>query len=207
MKSRLLAFALLTVCFSCPVLAAATNEHLGAVPVLLGLDSVRKELGLSQNQCLKLDKIRADFKADVRLITTAAPVSATEKKAANSTVKDLLAQYNDKAVAVLTPSQNERLVQIEHQTLGGSVLFLPGLQKQLGLSQGQIAAIDKIHAEGEAFSSRVTASFENGDITLPERLETLKSYRLKQSAKVLRILTPEQRKTFETMQGNPFKPA
>lgn len=188
-------------------LLASTNEHPGSVPILLGLDSVRHELGLSKNQCLELDKIRSDFKSDVRLVTANVPSDPVGKKAANSTVKDLLAKYNEKALSVLNPAQAERFAQIERQTLGGLILFFSGVQKQVGLAPEQIASIDKIRVDGESFANRVTSSFEKGEITLPERLEILKSYRNKQSVKVLRILTPAQRKTFETMQGNPFKPA
>ena len=45
-------------------LMAASIEHPGSVPVLLGLDSVRNELGLTKSQCARLDKIRSDFKDD-----------------------------------------------------------------------------------------------------------------------------------------------
>lgn len=191
-----------------PLLASAPpSEHLGSVPVLLGLDSVRNELGLTKSQRAKLDALRAEFKSDVRLVTTRTPSSSVEKKAANSTVRALVSRYNGKAVAVLTPPQHARLVQIEHQTLGGLMLFLPGLQKQLGLSSGQVAELARIRAEGEAFASRITRSFENGDVSLDERLQTLRNYRLKESAKCLRQLSPEQRTKLKSVQGKPFQPA
>lgn len=180
---------------------AATTEHPGSVPVFLGLDSVRKELGLTKSQCAQLDKIRSAFKSDVRLITTRPTASPAEKNAANSTVKSLVSRYNEKAVAVLTPSQHARLVQIERQTLGGWMLFLPGEQKLLGLTAGQVAGINKIRSQGEAFSSQLSSSFEKGDITLQERLVALRNYRLKQAAKCLKVLTPAQRKAFQSLQG------
>ncbi|MEI8311239.1 MAG: hypothetical protein WCH98_10840 [Verrucomicrobiota bacterium] len=182
-------------------LMAATTEHPGSIPIFLGLDSVRKELGLTKSQRGQLDKIRSEFKSDVRLITARTPASQVEKSAANSTVKALVARYNEKAVAVLTPAQHARLVQIEHQTLGGLMLFLPAEQKLLGLTAGQIATITKIRSAGEAFASRIAGTFEKGAITLQERLAALRNYRLKQSDKCLRVLTPAQRKTFESLQG------
>lgn len=208
MKSPLLFRAtLLSVLafLSGPVLASATG-HPGSVPVLLGLDSVKKELGLTKVQCAKLEKIRSDFKADARLITMRTPSTAVEKTAANATVKALVARYNEKAVSVLTAQQHERLLQIERQNLGGLMLFLPGEQKLLGLSAGQIAALDKIRSDGEAFSSRVTGSFEKGEVTLSERLAKLREYRLKQSRRCLRVLTPAQHKSFENLQGKAIKP-
>ena len=209
MKSPLVfraAIFLFLAILSGPLMAAST-EHPGSVPVLLGLDSVRKELGLTNSQCVKLDKIRADFKADAHSITMRSPSSPVEKAAANSTVKALVSKYNERAIAVLTPAQHERLLQIERQTLGGLMLFLPAEQKRLGLSAGQTAAIGKIHDEGEGFASRVTSSYEKGDISLQERLATLRKHRLKQAAKCLRVLTPAQRKAFQNLQGKEFKPA
>jgi hypothetical protein len=209
MKSpRLLSAAIaLFLMFPAGPLVAASIEHPGSVPVLLGLDSVRSELGLTKSQCARLDRIRSDFKADAHLITARPPATPVEKAAANATVKALIARYNEKAIAVLTPSQHARLVQIERQTLGGLMLFLPGEQKLLGLTAGQIAAIGKVRSDGEAFASRVTSSFEKGAITLQERLTTLKNYRIKQAANCLRTLTREQRKTFQSLQGEKLKQA
>ncbi|MFZ4774498.1 MAG: hypothetical protein ACOYM3_04000 [Terrimicrobiaceae bacterium] len=206
MKSHLILATFLLLSLSCPLMAASP-EHPGAVPVLLGLDSVRKELGLSKSQCRQLDAVRADFKSDVRQVTTNTPATPVGKKAANATVEALRVKYNEKAVAILTPAQHQRLVQIEHQTLGGLMLFLPDLQKELAFTAGQVADIEKIRAEGEAFANRITGSFEKGEITLQERLDTLKNYRHKQSSKALRVLTPAQQKALENMQGNQFKPA
>jgi Spy/CpxP family protein refolding chaperone len=204
MKIRLLRLTLsfLALIFAvCPLHAASSPEHPGSVPVLLGLDSIRKELGLTKSQCQKLDKIRADFKADVRMVTTRTPAGPVEKKAANTTVKTLISRYNEKAVAVLTPAQHARLVQIEFQKLGGLMVFLPGVQKNLGLSADQVAALDRIRSEGETFSSAVTRSFEDGKLTIQERLDALRKYRLKQSSKAVRVLTPGQQKSFQILQG------
>jgi len=208
---KLLVLLPATVCLflaflSGPALAAST-EHPGSVPVLLGLDSVRKELGLTKIQCGKLDQIRSGFKADARLITTRPPATPVEKTAANSTVKTLAAKYNQQATAVLTPAQHERFVQIERQIVGGLMLFQPCEQKLLGLKAAQIAALEKIRTDGEAFASRVTGTYEQGKVTPYERLAALRNFRIKQSVTCLRVLTPAQRKTFQSLQGKKFQPA
>ncbi|MEI6492166.1 MAG: hypothetical protein WCO94_06435 [Verrucomicrobiota bacterium] len=210
MKSPLLlpsAILLILLLLTAPLPAATTTGHPGSVAVLLGLDSVRNELKLTKSQCDQLDKIRSNFKADAHLITTRPPATQVEKSAANSTVKSLINRYNEKAVAVLTPQQHARLVQIERQILGGLMLFQPDEQKLLGLSSSQIAALGQIRSNGEAFASRVTNSFEKGNLTLQERLATLRNYRIKQSAKCLQVLSPAQRKAFRSLQGTTLKRA
>ena len=69
-------------------LMAASIEHPGSVPVLLGLDSVRNELGRTQSQGARLDKIRSDFKDDAHLITSR-PLATPVEKAAAETVADV----------------------------------------------------------------------------------------------------------------------
>jgi hypothetical protein len=201
----LLPIALAAASLAC--LPVASAEHPGSTPILLGRDAVRKELALTKKQAAQLDRIRADFKADARLLTTRPPANAVEKQAANSSVAALLAKYNAKADEVLTTPQQERLLQIERQTLGGLMLFLPSEQKRLGLDVGQVASLAKVHEVGQAFASRITASYEQGDISLAERLETLRKYRIKESKKCLRVLTPKQGRIFQTLQGKKFVPA
>lgn len=195
------------VFLAAPLMGATAPEHPGSLPVFLGLESVRKELGITKSQGARLDKIRAEFKSGARLITATSPATAAERSEANAKVKTLVARYNDKAVAVLTPAQRTRLAQIERQTLGGLMLFLPGEQKLLNLTSRQIAAIGKIRTRGEAFANRMAAMFERGAITLQERLAALRNYRIEQSAKCMKVLDPAQRKTFESLQGpKPAKP-
>jgi len=206
MKNHLIRASLFLAFLTAPLLASSSG-HPGSVPVLLGLDSVRKDLGLSKSQCVKLDAIRARFKNDARLVTERAPSSPVEKKAANVTVGSLLEKYNTEALEVLTPAQQKRLVQIEHQMLGGLMLFQADYQKHLALTPAQMSAVGKIQTDLEAFANRITSSFERGEVGLQERLDALRKYRIEQSKKALRVLTPAQRESFENMQGNQFKAA
>lgn len=204
MKSPLLfssGIFLFLVLLVAPVSAATSTSHPGSVPVLLGLDSVRKELELTKGQGERLDKIRSDFKADSRLITAHPLATSSEKAAANTTVRSLIARYNKKALAVLTPSQQARLVQIERQILGGLMLFQADEQKLLRLTSDQVATLGKLQAHGETYASRITNSFEKGELTLQDRLTALRKYRVKQTAKCLQVLTQAQRATFLSLQG------
>lgn len=198
-----LAVALLLAALS----GARASDFPGSVPVILGNDSVRQDLGLSKSQSLQLDKIRADYKAAARTLTARHPESATEKQAANTALAQLNSRYNAKALQVLSPAQAKRLDQIGHQTLGGWMLLVPRIQKELQLTEKQISAITSLRQDGDDFVSRINKEFEAGEIGLQDRLKTLREWRMKESQKYLRVLTPAQKKSLDASQGRDFKPA
>jgi hypothetical protein len=210
MKTNLLAsiFLLIFAIASSPMRADDASSLLpGSLPVLLGNQSVRSDLALTKSQCGRLDQIRAAYKADARLITSRNPESAVERKTANTTLSELNSSYNAKAAAVLTPRQKLRLEQIGHQTLGGWMLFQPHVRQKLGVSKSQESAIDKIRVEADAFAGKVNRAFENGEIDLQDRLQSLRDWRIKASDRLKGILTPDQKKSLIQMQGEQFKPA
>ena len=179
----------------------------GSLPVLLGNQSVRADLALSKSQCAQLDTIRAAYKADARMVTARHPDTALDRKAANTTLERINADYNAKAAGVLTAEQSVRLEQIGHQSLGGWMLFQPHVRQKLGVTKSQESAIDKIRSEADAFADKLNRSFENGEIDLQDRLQSLREWRMKASDRLKRILTPDQRKSLIQMQGQQFKPA
>ncbi len=208
MKTNLLASVfLLGFAMASPMRAEDASSTLpGSLPVLLGNQSVRVDLGLTKSQCGQLDSIRAAYKADARLITSRHPETAVERKAANTTLAELNSRYNAKAAGVLTAGQKVRLEQIGHQTLGGWMLFQPNIRQKLAVTKSQESAIDKIRAEADAFSGKINRAFENGEIDLQDRLQSLREWRIKASDRLKRILTPDQKKSLIQMQGEQFKP-
>jgi len=188
-------------------LHAGDAEFPGSVPVLLSNQSLRNDLALTKSQCASLDRLRAEYKSDARAVTAKSPENATARKAANETLRQLNARHNAAALSVLTPAQRQRLDQIGHQTLGGLMLFVPRIQEKLQLTPGQISDLKKFRGEGEAFADKVNLAFEEGKIGLHERLETLRAWRTKQSARILGILTRAQKDSLHLLQGQKFKPA
>lgn len=210
MKTNLVAsvFLLGFAMAASPMLAADSTSSLpGSLPVLLGNQSVRVDLGLTKSQCSQLDSIRAAYKADARLITSRQPETTVERKASNTALAELNSRYNAKAAGVLTAGQKARLEQIGHQTLGGWMLFEPNIRQKLGVTKPQASAIDKIRAEADAFAGKINRAFENGEIDLQDRLLSLREWRNKASERLKRILTPDQRRSLIQMQGEQFKPA
>jgi len=204
MKSLCLAL-LLTVSCGLSYAHASSASFPGSVPILLGYDSIRKDLSLSRSQCTALDRLRSSYKSDARAVTARSPQTAVEKNAANTAIESLNAKYNARALALLTPAQTLRLDQIGHQTLGAWMLFLPRIQDSLHLADGQKALISKIEASGKTFVNDLNHDFEDGKISLQERLEKLRHWRNKESKKLMRLLTPEQRRSLQSLHGPAFQ--
>jgi len=187
------------------IVRSAPGDHLGSVPVLLGLDSVRKELKISRSQAAQLDQIRTGFKAGARKLVAQTPANPAARRSAEATLVRLKTKANAEALAVLTPTQRCRLAQIEYQILGGTMLLSPSVQKTLGLSASQIASIGKLQQKGIKYAGAVNQRFENGKISHHERVALLRTHRTKQAEAMIRLLTPAQRTTLKTLSGTPIK--
>lgn len=185
--------------------AVPPTDHPGALPILLGLDNVRKDLKISFSQATKLDAIRSNFRTEARKIVAAAGTSSATLHTAEASLQKAAATANSGALAVLTPAQKSRLIQIEHQLLGGTLLTSPAVQKQLGLSTAQIASIEKIRTKETAYTNKVNADFHEGLISHQERIELLRARRLADANRMMSVLTPEQRKAKLSFAGQPLK--
>ncbi len=208
MKNLFFCAAQLLLASLCSIsLWAGDVEFPGSVPILLSNQSVRKDIGLTKSQCVRLDHLRANYKSDARSVTAKAPANENERKASNEVIRQLNAKYNASALAILTPEQRQRLDQVGHQTLGGVMLFIPRIQQKLQLSKGQIADLENLRRGGEVFANQVNRDFEAGKIDLQERLASLRQWRINQTGKLMRVLTREQKEALRLMQGKPLTPA
>ncbi|MEI6034165.1 MAG: hypothetical protein WCS65_07805 [Verrucomicrobiae bacterium] len=208
MKTTLIATScFVLIALGAPSLHASEVKFPGSVPVLLANQSVREDLALTKPQCSSLDRLRAKYKSDARAAAARFPATAAERKAANATLRELNARYNASALSILTPAQRERLDQIGHQKLGGLMLFVPRIQQKLQLTTAQVSALGALQREGDAFADKANRAFEDGKIGIHERLEALRKWRIKQSAKILSVLTKAQKCLLHEMQGQQLKPA
>jgi Spy/CpxP family protein refolding chaperone len=188
---------------------------------LLVLETVQKDLGLTadqKKQILDLVKVSwaqsREFRAKAR---EALPPSQSrspeesearwrELRALNDDFKGKGKELRANVLAVLTPSQSERLSQIQLQTSVPGALARPEISKALGISEEQRGKIDAIC---ERMAETLLAD--------PPALDGLNSYerrkkviefstkrdKVQEEANklVLDVLTPEQRTKLEKLQG------
>lgn len=181
--------------------AAPPAENPGALPILLGLDAVRHELKLDSLQRAVLNSLRDEYKADVRALVTPLPAPGEARVKAGKEFVRINAKYNKRALSVLNSTQRQRVREIEHQMLGGTMLAAPSVQAKLGLSDRQKQQIETLRRQTLAYVAKVNRQFEEGKIGYFERLSLLRARRLSSGTAALKVLTPVQRDAFLALGG------
>ena len=193
---------LVALLVTAPLLSAKnTADSPASVPVLLGLEPVREDLKLSSLQDALLDSLRADYKARARQITAIGMADQDAALRADWDLKDLRKQFNQRALNVLNPSQQDRLRQIERQMLGGTLLTSLSEQKLLGLTPAQQQSLAVIEKRNQAQAAAVTAQFNTGKISSFRKTIDLHRIQQNSSKQILAVLTPKQKKQWEILSG------
>lgn len=177
------------------------DDHPGSIPILLGLDPVRQDLKLSSLQCSLIDAMRAEYKARSRKITQMGTADDDAALRAGWDLRSLRKQYNGRALAVLDPSQADRLRQIERQMLGGNLLTSTAEQKLLGLSQQQQQQLASIARSSNSKAAAINAQASSGKLS--PFWSDIKRHQLQgaTSRQMLSVLTGKQRKQWLVLSG------
>ena len=116
-------------------------------------------------------------------------------------LKKLRNQFNQRALDVLSPSQQDRLRQIERQMLGGRLLTSVSEQKLLGLTPSQQQSLAILDKGDQAKASVIMGQFSSGKISSFRKDIELHQLQQNTSKKMLSLLTPEQKKHWEILSG------
>jgi len=176
----------------------------GGIAMLIGNESVQKELKLDDTQVTKAkelaDKNREKFTA-AREETKDLDQEERQKK-----TTALMKEVNEstlKAVGeFLKPEQVTRLHQISYQTRGVMAFADPEVAKKLNITDAQKEEIKTINEESQATLRELRQGFQD------DREGTMKKmaeHRKEVLAKVVVKLNDEQQKTWKEMIGAPFE--
>lgn len=205
-RNPALILSLLLLMGAAPVVSAKVAADTPAsIPVLLGLEPVRQDLKVSSLQAALLDSLRAEYKAKVGVV---AAVGLADKKASPKAAKDLeafRAKYNQRALNVLNPAQQQRLRQIERQMLGPAILTSPSEQKLLGLTPRQQQKLADIHRYDQTKASEIMKRFHEGKSTSFRKDLDLRRLQKTVGRSIYAELTPEQRKQWLGLTGPKLK--
>jgi hypothetical protein len=177
------------------------DDHPGSIPILLGLEPVRQDLKLSSLQCALLDSLRTEYKSRCRKITALGMTDVDAGIRASWDLKSVRNQFNSRALAVLSSSQQDRLRQIERQMLGGNLLTSPAEQKLLGLTPDQQRRIASIAAGRSERIAAINAKYQNPSGSSFLKDLNLRRYQRSTSSQMLSVLTDHQSKQWLVLCG------
>ncbi len=181
--------------------ASDSADSPASIPILLGLVPVRQDLRLSPLQCGLLDSLQAAYKSRAKQITSIGMADQDAALRANWDLKSLRKQFNQQALDVLSSSQQDRLMKIQRQILGGSLLSSPSEQKLLGLTPGQQQYLAAISAGEQQKLSILTAQVQTGKVSDFRKGMMQRGIQQQTAKQMVAVLTPEQKKNWKILSG------
>lgn len=182
------------------LLTLATNE------------AVQKELGIGADLAAKLTSLRDDYRAAIQKEYQTAGIdfqnfqnlSADERQKVMAKMTEINTKLNEEftpqLAKLLSADQMVRLKQIQIQAQGATALTAnPEVAKELNLSEEQQRKLSDLQAE---YARRQRDLFASGDPQ--ERLAKMRELSSERDAKMLAVLTDEQKQKFTALKGEPF---
>ena len=118
--------------------------------------------------------------------------------------QDQQKKQEDAVKAILTEQQNKRFAELRIQFDGPSALYRDDVAKQLGLTEDQKKKLDDIrNASMQAMRDQMQQARDNGDDREAMRSE-MQKMREANDKQILGVLTDDQRKKWDAMQGKKF---
>lgn len=187
-----------------PALAQFGRGGGGGAGMLLRNTGVQKELKLTEDQIKKLNEFSEKIAPKMREAFQARMDGDQEK--AEQITKEVREETDKFLKETLKEDQTKRLKQIQHQIAGPNAFGDEEVAKTLKLTDEQKEDIKKINDELGAARKE---AFQGGGFADPDkRAETQKKLaNLNKEAmdKITKMLTPEQKKAWKEVTGEPFE--
>jgi hypothetical protein len=202
-RNIFLAAAILLLAGLSPLRAGNGNgsDSPASLAVLLGLDGVRQELQITPAQSGLLDALQSDYKSQAKNIMAIGQADQDAALRADWDVRSLRKQYNSRSLAILTPDQQQRLMELQRQMLGGSLLSSVTEQKLLGLSPQQQQQLAALSSSSQAQATSINAQAQAGQLSAFRKGIELRRIQQQTSDRMVAVLTPDQKKQWKILSG------
>ncbi|HID21570.1 MAG TPA: hypothetical protein EYP14_04130 [Planctomycetaceae bacterium] len=187
----------------------------GGILGLLRNDKVQKELKLTDEQRELIreladevrTKIREQFSGfDFRKLRDMSEEQQRKFFEEGRRKVELIAKEAEETLElVLEPQQLKRLKQIQLQREGVFAIGRPDIAKQLGLSEKQMSKVRELIASVRPDRGKMRELFRQGRDAFRKYFAEREKRRREVEKQLLELLTPEQRKRWEELIGEPFE--
>lgn len=156
-------------------------------------ENVQRELALTPSQKKSISRLEAEYRQEVEPFLKRADAQAATMLKASTRA------FDQRARDLLTDLQLSRLYEVEAKALGPWILHAPAVQKQLGLTNRQIAQVNRIADKTEEYNQKLHAEVTDGNLTKEQRIQKMREFRLRESRKLEKVLTTDQRKALQKL--------
>jgi hypothetical protein len=174
------------------------------VPIgLLDVPEIQKELKLDESQVQKSkDLIEATRQKSFRNVDQILKLPEAERRPKQLELQRAMNEESMKnAGAFLKPEQHKRLYQLEIQRRGFNAFYDPEIIKKLGFTEEQNGKFKTIVTEEQDVVRALQTAAAEGKAVMP-RVSVLREATL---ARIVGILTDDQKKKWKEMNGEPFE--
>jgi len=185
--------------------AASTSDSISYMPDLLNQPAVCNDLKLTPIQKVRIDAIRAEYRAKVGVVSAAGLLDTTLDSKAEKKLASYHASCNQRVLRILTPAQRIRFREIERQFQGGLFLLSPSEQNLLKLTPDQRHKVAEILSVDSAKASEVQKAFLAGKKSALRKEIDLHRIQRTTARSLLHLLTPEQKTEWLASLGTPVK--
>jgi hypothetical protein len=176
----------------------------GSYAMLLGNESVQKELKLEDQQIEKCKELGE--KAREKMTAARSQLEGLDQEERRTKMTELMKELNESTMKTagefLKPEQITRLKQVSYQQRGASAFSDPEVAKKLNITDSQKSDIQSIVQES---MGEMRTIFQENQDDREAMMKKIAEHRKATLAKAEAKLNDEQQKTWKEMLGAPFE--
>lgn len=196
-----LAFGMVAL-MAAPALAQGRGGFGGGMGggMLLTNKGVQAEIKVTEEQASKLTTFAEEFRAKQREAFQGFQDMSQEERQAK--MKEMTESMNKGLAEILKPEQLKRFHEIQLQQAGAMGLAQGAAAEKLKLTDDQKSQIREIQQESMQAMGDLREQFQNDREGAMKKMASIRKETLE---KALKVLTAEQKKTYEGLTGKPYE--
>lgn len=180
----------------------------GGKTALLMRNDVKTDLKITAEQSAALQKIQDEARAEMQNRMEEMRANGGggfDPQAMRAEMEAFQKKNEEKAKAVLSTEQWNRLGEIHIQLQGNRAILMPEVQKALNMTSDQKNQVETLRQNQEAANMDLMQRMRDGELDREQMSEMRAKNNEILNAELAKVLTSEQAETLKKMGGAPFK--
>jgi hypothetical protein len=170
---------------------------------LVNRDDVKKDIQLTDDEKTKLDAAQADMRSKMQEMRQNGGQGG-DRAAMMAAFQKMQEEYATTVKGILTPAQQDRLVQIYIQLNGSSAVANADVQKKLNLPAETVAKIKALQDAQQKANADLRAKAQSGEIDRAQIGELMQKNNEIMKTELEKVLTDDEKAKLKAAGGAPF---